>query len=58
MKDLPHWGRELLEAHLMRHEADRRAERAAGALAVIRLEERKQERTRATRAAKLDGGVE
>lgn len=57
MSDLPHWERELLQAHLMRHEADRRAERAAGALAVIRLEEKKQERARATRAVKRDEQV-
>lgn len=50
VRSLPIWERELATAHIMRHEADRRAERAAGALAILRLEEKKQERARATRA--------
>jgi hypothetical protein len=46
---LPHWERELMIARIMRHEADRRAEQAAAALALQRAEDRRTSAARATR---------
>ena len=46
---LPHWERELMTARIMRFEADRRAEKASGAIALQEAEERRQARARATR---------
>jgi hypothetical protein len=47
---LPIWERELMTARIMRWEADRRTEEAAGACAVQAAEDRRQARIRATRA--------
>jgi hypothetical protein len=47
---LPHWERELMIAKVMRFRADQMAEEAAGRLAVQAVEDRRQERIRATRA--------
>ncbi len=49
IQSLPTWERELMTARIMRWEADRRAEEAAGARAVQEAETRRQARIRATR---------
>lgn len=59
---LPHWERQLMTARVMRFRADQMAEEAAGAIAVQRTEDRRQERARLTRernaARRVGGGVE
>jgi hypothetical protein len=47
---LPHWERQMMIARVMRFRADQMAEEATGALAVQAVEDRRQERIRATRA--------
>lgn len=46
---LPIWDRDLMTARIMRWEADRRTEAAAGARAVREAEDRRQARIRETR---------
>lgn len=49
IQSLPVWERELMTARIMRWEADRRTEEAAGARAVQEAEDRRQARIRETR---------
>lgn len=49
IQSLPIWERELMTARIMRWEADRRIEEAAGARAVQEAEYRRQARIRETR---------